>query len=250
MACGQWVSFLLTSLCLPQWLLKQVKQPTYLILFKNHKYHGNALSPILQNTKAKLQQPVSVLVNTTLTVDNLGFCYPLSKNNIFENISFKGNSGEIIGVTGSISSGKSTLDISLLGLYPYIGNIKIDGKELKNYSEYARSQMISYLGHKPQLLSDSIYNNITLGNGQDISSVLKDVCFETDLSSMPLSGNTLVGNSGIRLSGGQQARISLARTLLTKSKIIILDDPFSAIDMKTEEKIIKNLKNNYKDYLV
>ena len=123
-------------------------------------------------------------------------------------------------------------------------------KELKDYSEYERSQMISYLGHKPQLLSDSIYNNITLGNGKDISSVLKDVCFDTDLESMPLGENTLVGNSGIRLSGGQQARISLARTLLNKSKIIILDDPFSAVDMKTEERIIENLKNNYKESLI
>ena len=131
-----------------------------------------------------------------------------------------------------------------------MGSVKIDGKELKNYSQYERSQMISYLGHKPQLLSDSIYNNITLGNGQDISSVLKDVCFETDLKSMPLGKNTLVGNSGIRLSGGQQARISLARTLLSKSKIIILDDPFSAVDMKTEEEIIKNLKINYNDSLI
>ena len=85
---------------------------------------------------------------------------------------------------------------------------------------------------------------------QDITSVLKDVCFDTDLASMPHGENTFVGNSGIRLSGGQQARISLARTLLNKSKIIILDDPFSAVDMKTEKEIIENLKNNYKDSLI
>ena len=67
---------------------------------------------------------------------------------------------------------------------------------------------------------------------------------------MPEGENTLVGNSGIRLSGGQQARIALARTLLNKSKIIILDDPFSAVDMMTEEKIIGNLKDNYKQSLI
>lgn len=158
--------------------------------------------------------------------------------------------GEIIGVTGSIATGKSTLGLCLIGLYPYIGSIKIDDKELKDYSEYARSQMISYLGHKPQLLSDSIYKNITLGIDKDITSVLKDVCFYTDLAAMPHGENTLVGNNGIRLSGGQQARISLARTLLNKNKIMVLDDPFSAVDMKTEEEIIQNLKNNYKDSLI
>lgn len=188
--------------------------------------------------------------NTRLSIENLYFSYTSSPDYIIQNISFEGNQGEIIGITGPIVSGKSTLGLSLLGLYPYVGSIKIDGKELKDYSEYERSQMISYLSHKPQLLSDTIYNNISLGNNKDISDVLKDVCFDKDLEEMYDGENTLVGNSGIRLSGGQQARIALARTLLNKNKIIILDDPFSAVDMKTEEKIIENLRNNYKQSLV
>jgi ABC-type multidrug transport system fused ATPase/permease subunit len=188
--------------------------------------------------------------STVLAVENLSFCYPSGRDNVIENICFEGKQGEIIGITGSIASGKSTLGLALLGLYPYMGSIKIDGKELGDYSEYERSQMISYLGHKPQLLSDTIHNNITLGSEQDINEVLKDVCFDKDLEAMLDGENTLVGNSGIRLSGGQQARIALARTLLNKSKIIILDDPFSAVDMKTEEKIIENLKNNYRDSLI
>lgn len=189
-------------------------------------------------------------IKTKLSVESLSFSYEEGKDNILENINFEGNQGEIIGVTGSIASGKSTLGLSLLGSYPYMGSIKIDGIELREYSEYERSQMISYLGHKPHLLSDTIYNNITLGKSCDISSVIKDVCFDDDLKSMPDGENTLVGNSGIRLSGGQQARIALARALLQKNKIIILDDPFSAVDMNTEEKIICNLRNNYKDSLI
>jgi len=187
---------------------------------------------------------------THLLINDLSFCFEEGKENILEHVSFEGKQGEIIGVTGPITSGKTTLGLSLLGLYPYIGSIKIDGKELREYSEYERSQMIAYLGHKPQLLSDTIYNNITLGGKQDIAAVLQDVCFDVDLAAMPKSSSTLVGNSGIRLSGGQQARIALARTLLNKNKIIILDDPFSAVDIKTEEKIIENLKNNYKQSLI
>ena len=187
---------------------------------------------------------------TSLLVENLKFSYATSKDNIIKNINFEAKQGEIIGVTGPIACGKSTLGVSLLGQYPYLGTIKIDGKELKDHSEYERSQMISYLGHKPQLISDTIYNNITLGDNQDIESVLKDICFDDDLDAMPNAELTLVGNNGIRLSGGQQARIALARTLLKKNKIIILDDPFSAIDMKTEEKIIENLKNNYKNSII
>nr|WP_312578512.1 ABC transporter ATP-binding protein [Sedimentibacter sp.] len=188
--------------------------------------------------------------NTSLTVKELNFTYPMDKKNIIENITFSGKHGEIIGVTGPIVSGKSTLGLSLLGIYPYGGSIKIDGKELIEYSDYERSQMISYLSHKPQLLSDTIYNNITLGNEKDISHVLKDVCFDIDLSEMPDKEYTLVGNGGVRLSGGQQSRIALARALLGKNKIIVLDDPFSAVDMQTEEKIIKNLRDNYKESLI
>ncbi len=188
--------------------------------------------------------------STRLSAEKLSFCYPGSNDNIIENISFEAKQGEITGITGSIASGKSTLGLSLLGLYPYTGSIKIDGKELKDYSEYERSRMISYLGHKPELLSDTIYNNITLGNEQGITSVLKDVCFDTDLAAMPEGENTLVGNGGIRLSGGQQARIALARTLINRNKIIILDDPFSAVDMKTEEKIIENLRQHYKASII
>lgn len=187
---------------------------------------------------------------TSLIVENLNFSYPNNNNNIINDISFEAKEGEIIGVTGPIACGKSTLGISLLGQYPYLGSIMIDGKELKDYSEYERSQMISYLGHKPQLLSDTIYNNITLGDNQDIKAILYDICFEDDLKVMAEREFTMVGNAGIRLSGGQQARIALARTLIKKDKIIILDDPFSAVDMKTEEEIIKNLKNNYSDSII
>ncbi|MDF2700059.1 MAG: antibiotic transporter ATPase [Haloplasmataceae bacterium] len=186
--------------------------------------------------------------NTHLKVQSLNFGY--GKELIIENISFTGIHGEMIGVTGSIACGKSTLGLSLLGMYPYLGSIQIDQKELSDYTEFERSQIISYLGHNPNLLSDTIYNNITLGMDKDITSVLKDVCLEPDLLSMPEGINTLVGNNGVRLSGGQQARIALARTLLNKNKIIILDDPFSAVDMKTEEKIIENLKNHYRESLI
>lgn len=188
--------------------------------------------------------------NTELIVEGLSFSYPCGEGMVIEDISFQGKMGDIIGITGPVASGKSTLGMALLGQYPYLGSIRIDGRELSCYSEYERSCMISYLGHQPQLLSDTIYENITLGNEADIAEVLADVCLEDDLAAMPQGQGTLVGNGGIRLSGGQQARLALARALLNKSKIIILDDPFSAVDMKTEERIIENLRRNYKQSLI
>lgn len=208
------------------------------------------IQPYLEEYQSKVPSSNRRSDDTLLEVENLSFSYGEAKDTIVDCLSFRAQGGEMIGVTGAIASGKSTLGIALLGMYPYLGSIKVDGKQLNEYSEVERSQMISYMGHKPQLLSDSIYHNITLGSSADITSVLKDVCFDIDLEAMPDGQHTLVGNGGVKLSGGQQARIALARALLFKKKIIILDDPFSAVDMKTEERIIENLKNNYKNSLI
>jgi ATP-binding cassette subfamily B multidrug efflux pump len=205
------------------------------------------IKPYLDEYIVKPSFENEVKLSTTLSISRLGFTYPGEADEIVRDISFHASSGEIIGITGPIASGKSTLGLALLGLYPYRGSIKIDGLELRDTPEAKRSALIAYLGHKPQLLSDTLYNNITLGKPADISQVLKDVCFDTDMAAMPQGENTLVGNAGIRLSGGQQARIALARTLLSPSKILILDDPFSAVDMRTEARIIENLKARYRD---
>jgi ATP-binding cassette subfamily B multidrug efflux pump len=208
------------------------------------------IKPYLTKYKTKDTDQDIDKKHTALNIENLSFRYPEARGTVIQDLTLTARQGEIIGITGAIASGKTTLGLSLLGFYPYLGSICIDGKELRDYSEYQRSNMIAYLGHHPQLLSDTIYNNITLGSNKDITDVLQDVCFDIDLAAMPNGANTLVGNRGIRLSGGQQARIALARTLLHKSKIIILDDPFSAIDMQTEEEIITNLKEHYQDSLI
>jgi len=208
------------------------------------------IKPYLSEYKTKNTNIIIPQGHTTLSIENLTFSYPEAKENVIQDINLTARQGEIIGITGAIASGKTTLGLALLGLYPYMGSIRIDDKELREYSEYERSHMIAYLGHDPQLLSDTIYNNITLGSNEDITAVLRDVGFDADLAVMPDGAATLVGNRGIRLSGGQQARIALARTLLHKSKIIILDDPFSAVDMQTEDKIIAHLKEHYQDCLI
>jgi ABC-type multidrug transport system fused ATPase/permease subunit len=208
------------------------------------------IKPFLGEYQIKEASGRPIPQKTSLEVSDLTFTYPSANAPILQNLRFSAKSGDLIGVTGPIASGKSTLGLALLALYPYQGSIKVDGKELCEYTEAERSQMISYLGHQSQLLSDTIYNNITLGSQADITQVLKDVCFDEDLATMKEGANTLVGSSGIRLSGGQMARIALARALLGKRKIIILDDPFSAVDMKTEEKIIENLKRGYANSII
>ncbi|WP_419727615.1 ABC transporter ATP-binding protein [Terrisporobacter petrolearius] len=208
----------------------------------------NRIKPYLKEYSKVDKNFGKIEEKTKVEAINLYFKY--SEEYIIENLNFQGIENQIIGITGPIGCGKSTIGKMFLAEYDYEGSLKIDKKELRDYTEYERSKIISYLGHNPHLISDTIYNNITLGDKGDITHVLNMVCFNEDLKFMERGIDTLVGNGGIRLSGGQQARIALARTLYHKNKILILDDPFSAVDMNTEKIIISNLQNYYKDCLI
>lgn len=181
----------------------------------------------------------------SLVCRKLGFSYIGASCNAFENLTFDAKAGDIIGVTGEVACGKTALGLALTGLFPYLGEIKLFEKELSKFTPFERSKVITYMGHDPQLLTDTIYENVTLGEGGDISKILKLVCFDEDLKTMPDGINTLVGSGGVRLSGGQRARIALARALYRESSIVILDDPFSAVDMETESRIIENIRYSF-----
>lgn len=210
----------------------------------------NRIKPFLKEYKEIDKTRGIISKETKIEIENLYLKYDKSSDYIIKNLNFKARENNIVGITGPIVCGKSTLGRVFLGNINYEGSIKIDNKEFRDYSEYERSKIISYMGHDAHLISDTIYNNITMGDEGDISHVLKMVCFDEDLKSMENGIETLVGNGGVRLSGGQQARIALARTLYHKNKILILDDPFSAVDMKTEKNIIDNLRANYSDCLI
>lgn len=188
--------------------------------------------------------------NASLVCRELSFSYPGAQAESFGGLNLDAKAGDIIGVTGEVASGKTALGLALTGLYPYRGEICLCGKELREYSPFERSLAIAYMGHDPQLLADTIYENITLGDGGDVSGILRLVCFDEDLKSMPDGEKTLVGSGGVRLSGGQRARIALARALYRKSSLMVLDDPFSAVDMETESRIIDNIRNSFPDRII
>ena len=169
---------------------------------------------------------------------------------LLKDISFNAKLGDIIGVTGKIGSGKSLLGLSLTSLYKYDGSIKLNNIEISTLNHKEKAKLISYMGHKPYLMSDTIENNILFGKKEDISDLLDTVSFTYDLKKMPDNVNTTIGNHGTRLSGGQGQRLSLARALYDNKNLIILDDPFSASDIKTEEEIIKKIKKEYKDSII
>ena len=184
-----------------------------------------------------------------LELSHVSFAYP-GGSAIYQDISLQAEPGEIIGVTGAVACGKSTFGKTFLCEYPYEGSILFDGRELKELTDAERSGSIGYLGHDPELFDDTVRNNILLGKDEDPLPFLKAVCMDKEVEEMEQGMDTVVGNGGVRLSGGQAKRLALARTLCHKKPVLVLDDPFSALDKDTEKQVFASLKELAADSIV
>ena len=204
------------------------------------------IKPLLKDTSSdKVDKNISIYENRLSSINNISI-----KDNTF---SFSAMKGEIIGITGPVASGKSTFGRQFLCEEKdkhYKGSIKYNSYELCDIPDKVRNQLTGYMGHDPELLNDTILNNIALGDTKDINDILKLVCFDKEVASMENGAYTVIGNGGVRLSGGQAQRVALARTLYHKHPIVILDDPFSALDRPTEETVFHNIKEKYSDCII
>ena len=189
-----------------------------------------------------------------LQVENLAF--GLGETDFLAGIGFTAHKGQIIGITGSVGSGKSMLAQCLTGQYPYRGSILLDGRELSGLSATDRRGLIAYAGHEQFLFSMSIKDNILLGSeagtedAPDLSDALAATALEDDIGRFPHALDTLAGEKGVRVSGGQRQRIAMARAVYARTPVLILDDPFSAVDIATESKILEGLRERYPDRIV
>ncbi len=178
------------------------------------------------------------------------FSISFGSKKFFEPFSLKAKKGEIIALTGPVACGKTAIGKVFLKDVSYSGSVSLFGKEIKEYSLEERNGNISYMGHQNNLFTESIKDNIAYGEEKNVMDFLSMVSFSKDMENMPLKEETIVGNEGIRLSGGQQERIALARTFYHKKGMIILDDPFSNVDVKTEHEIMMRLKKEARDSIL
>lgn len=181
--------------------------------------------------------------------NNVKLIYPETKIVAINNLSFKIDNGKSLGIIGGVGSGKSTIAELILRNYdPNNGEILIDNKDLKKHNLNIVRQNIGYVPQSTFLFSDSISNNIKFGNinasEDDVIRFSKFANVHKDIDSFYDKYNSVLGERGINLSGGQRQRIAIARALIKKPKIIILDDSLSAVDTETEDKIFKNILND------
>jgi ATP-binding cassette, subfamily B, multidrug efflux pump len=187
---------------------------------------------------------------TKLSLEIKDLSFSFRDLEIIKGLNLSLHSGQICGITGPIASGKSTFLSVLTGLMDYQGSIRINGKELKEMSPQERSSWLAYHPQRPQLFGESLIDNITWESGGDIESVLDITQLKDEVNAMTHQQDSSAGNLGSRLSGGQKARVALSRTLFSQRKILLLDDPFASVDIATEQKILKALKDAYPNAII
>jgi len=186
-------------------------------------------------------------IKGALELKNVTLRYPETQIQALENISLKIPTGTTLGILGNIGSGKSTLLDLITRLYdPSKGKILLDGIDLK---EYTLEQLREAIGSIPQnafLFSESIEDNIRFGSinasKEAIQEASKEAVVHKNIIAFKKGYQTLLGERGVTLSGGQIQRVSIARAFIKDPKILLLDDCLSAVDTDTEEEILKHLK--------
>ena len=176
-------------------------------------------------------------------------------NQVLKGITFTANRGEKIGIVGSSGGGKTTLLRLLAGLYEVDkGKILLNGRSLTTSELIALRKQVAIVEQEPYLFNDTIYNNIRFGNGraseEEIYSAAKQAYADEFIKQLPNSYQTEVGEKGTNLSVGQKQRIAIARALVKKPKILVLDEATSNIDSLSEEFINRTIFNLSEDMIV
>lgn len=192
-------------------------------------------------------KPVAIAVPSSIEMKQLTFTYPTASHPSLEKVSFKLERGQTLGIVGKTGSGKSTLLKQLLRQYPldqeqlYIAGVPVE--------RIAIDQMRRWIAYVPQehlLLSKTIRENIALGKPnathEEIARAVEMASFTEDIAMMPEGLETIVGENGVMLSGGQKQRLAIARALLVDSEILLLDDSLSAVDARTESRILHHIR--------
>ncbi len=184
------------------------------------------------------------LVNGEISIKNIDF--EIDDVPILKNISMNIQDGEKVGIVGNIGSGKTTILRSIIGFYlPSKGSINLSGYDLRNIPSKSLRDHIGYCPQKIQLFTGTVYENICAGiddiNEDEMIEASKLACAHDFIAKMPGGYNYNLVDSGANLSGGQRQSIALARCLIRKPSILVLDEPTSSMDGTTEEAVMNNI---------
>jgi ABC-type transport system involved in Fe-S cluster assembly fused permease/ATPase subunit len=185
--------------------------------------------------------------DTEIRFDEVSFDYDVRRT-IIKNVSFTVPNGKKVAIVGPTGAGKSTISRLLFKFYdPKDGNIYVNNTNINNISQNSLRKIIGVVPQDTVLFNDSIYYNIAYGNAssskEEVVNAAKNADIHNFINSLPDGYKTIVGERGLKLSGGEKQRVAIARTILKNPKIFFFDEATSALDTSTEKEIQKNLEN-------
>ena len=242
---GQFVTFLLIS--------TRMTMPMFILgMLLNQLQKGEAASrrvfaiidlepSISDSDDAKdLDEPI-----ITVSFDSVTFAYPSTSVNVLNNVSFRVDSGGFLGIMGHTGAGKSTILKLVEKFYqPQSGQVKINGQDISEFTIHSVRSRIGFVSQDPFLFFGTVRDNVAYArkaSDDDVKMALETAGAWEFVAEMEDGMNTMVGDRGVRLSGGQRARISLARALLMNPDVLILDEASAALDAETEKRIQQSL---------
>ena len=242
---GQFVTFLLisTRMTMPLWILG---------MLLNQLQKGEAasrrvfavidLEPSIFDREGSipLEEPIS-----SVSFQDVSFAYPSSISNVLNGINLSASSGQFLGVMGHTGAGKSTILKLIERFYePQTGKVLINGRDINEFSIESVRSRIGFVSQEPFLFYGTIRDNVAYARDVKESEILDalELAGASEFISQLSNGlDTMVGDRGVMLSGGQRARISLARALLKDPDLLILDEASAALDAETEKRIQQSL---------
>ena len=242
---GQFVTFLLIS--------TRMTMPMFILgMLLNQLQKGEAsskrvfaiidLEPSIYDKEGAIELDGPI---TSISFEDVSFSYPSSEGNVLNGISFTASSGDSLGVMGHTGAGKSTILKLVERFYePQSGEILINGISINEYSIKSVRNRIGFVSQEPFLFFGTLRENIAYARDatdDEIRSALETAGALEFTSKLPEGIDTMVGDRGVMLSGGQRARISLARALLNNPDLLILDEASAALDAETEKRIQQSL---------
>jgi ABC-type multidrug transport system fused ATPase/permease subunit len=212
-------------------------------VFQILRLESERMSAPPQNHRGNSQPP---LLRQVLTFDHVSFAYP-EGTPALSGIDFEAQTGELTAVVGPSGAGKTTMIALLLRFFdPGAGRILLDGRDIREFELYRWRQMIAVALQNNPLLSGTLRDNLAYGRPSatlsEISAAVEEVGLSDFVDSLPSGLSTLLGEKGAKLSIGQAQRIGVARALLRSAPILLLDEPSSALDIATEQRLLRGVR--------
>ncbi|WP_062049386.1 ABC transporter ATP-binding protein [Bacillus sp. JCM 19034] len=195
------------------------------------------------------QKQTATVKKGKIVFNNVSFRYPKMNDYVLKDISLTIEAGQTVAFMGETGSGKSSLFQLIPRFYePETGSIYIDNQDIHSFNGQKLRKAIGYVPQEVLLFTGTIEENLKWGKQdvtlEELEQATEEAQIKETIDSLPLQNQTMIGQKGVNLSGGQKQRISIARALVRKPKILLLDDSTSALDVRTEAKLLKAIKGH------